>query len=97
MSIFTVCFTGMMVWVGIPGGPSAVATLALEEKECVRDSEGNLVGGTNQVSPKHPGEGSRRAEWTLTRPSREREKTQTAANKTAGHSTVLWQTSHKGL
>lgn len=40
LSISTVCLTGMMVWGGIPGGPSAVATLALEEKECVRDSEG---------------------------------------------------------
>ena len=42
LSISTVCLTGMMVWipVGPEGGPSAVATLALEEKECVRDSEG---------------------------------------------------------
>lgn len=36
MSIFTVCLTGMRVWVGIPGDPSAAATLALEEKENIK-------------------------------------------------------------
>lgn len=39
MSIFTVCFTGVKVWVGILGAPSAAATLALEEKKSVKKRE----------------------------------------------------------
>lgn len=69
------------------GGPSAVATLALQEKQHVKETAVSLVGGTNQVSPKQPGEGRWRAEWTLTLLSRRG--TQTPANKTAGHSTML--------
>lgn len=33
MSSVTVCLTGVRAWAGVPGGPSAAATLALEENE----------------------------------------------------------------
>jgi hypothetical protein len=33
LSSVTVCLTGVSAWAGFPGGPSAAATLALEEKE----------------------------------------------------------------
>lgn len=67
MSIFTVCFTGVRVWVEIPGGPSAAATLALEEKECVEKRErGVSLVATNPFTSRHPGGGRCRVEQTPT-------------------------------
>lgn len=59
MSIFTVCFTGVRVWIGIPGVPSAAATLALEEKEYYKKRERERIVGSGQNwdSPRHPGGG----------------------------------------
>ena len=56
-----------------PGGPISCGNFSPgREAVCKRDSKGSLVGGTNQVSPKHPGEGRWRADWTLTLLSKER-------------------------
>ena len=53
MSIFTVCFTGMRVWVGIPGGPAAAATLALEEKEDVSKKRDRGIGSGGYKPGQH--------------------------------------------
>lgn len=53
MSSITVCLTGVSTWAGFPGGPSAAATLALEEKEwMVKQIHRTSKGSYHQGLPK---------------------------------------------
>ena len=80
-----------------PGGPISCGNFSPGREGVCKRQRGESSGWHEPGQPQTPWRRKLQS-WVDTNSSleREREKTQTA-NKTAGHSTVLWQTSHKGL